>query len=381
MTTVEYTETQRPQLPATRRWVIKIGSALLTNDGRGLDQQAIAHWVEEVVALRRLGIEVVLVSSGSVAEGMARLGWKQRPRAMHDLQAAAAVGQMGLVQTWEHSFQAHGVHTAQVLVTHDDLSDRKRYLNARNTLLALISHGVVPVVNENDTVVTDEIRFGDNDTLGALVTNLVEADLLVILTDQDGMYDADPRSNPGARLITRARASDPALVAMAGGSGGHLGRGGMATKLRAAQLAARSGAHSVIVGGRLPSVLSRLQQGESVGTLLAPDESPMAARKQWLAGHLQMRGVLTLDAGAARALKEKGVSLLPVGVQEVTGNFSRGEMVACVDPDNQRVACGLVNYSAEEARLIKGLSSSQIASQLGYVEEQELIHRDNMVVF
>ena len=381
MTTVEYTETQRLQLPATRRWVIKIGSALLTNDGRGLDQQVIAHWVEEVVALRRLGIEVVLVSSGSVAEGMARLGWKQRPRAMHDLQAAAAVGQMGLGQTWEHSFQAHGVHTAQVLVTHDDLSDRKRYLNARNTLLALISHGVVPVVNENDTVVTDEIRFGDNDTLGALVTNLVEADLLVILTDQDGMYDADPRSNPGARLITRARASDPALVAMAGGSGGHLGRGGMATKLRAAQLAARSGAHSVIVGGRLPSVLSRLQQGESVGTLLAPDESPMAARKQWLAGHLQMRGVLTLDAGAARALKEKGVSLLPVGVQEVTGNFSRGEMVACVDPDNQRVACGLVNYSAEEARLIKGLSSSQIASQLGYVEEQELIHRDNMVVF
>ncbi len=371
----------RRQVAASRRWVVKIGSALLTNDGQGLDQLAIAGWVQQIVQLRQRGIEVVLVSSGSVAEGMARLGWKQRPKAIHDLQAAAAVGQMGLVQTWEQSFKAHDVHSAQVLVTHDDLSDRKRYLNARSTLLALISHGVVPVVNENDTVVTDEIRFGDNDTLGALVTNLVEADLLVILTDQNGMFDADPRTNPSARLISHARASDPALEGVAGGSAGSLGRGGMATKLRAAQLAARSGAASIIVGGRLPAVLSRIQQAEAVGTLLTADESPMAARKQWLAGHLQMRGVLTLDAGAAKVLREKGVSLLPVGVRDVTGNFSRGEMVSCVGPDNQRVACGLVNYSAEEARRIMGKSSDAIASILGYVDEKELIHRDNMVVF
>ncbi len=371
----------RRQVAASRRWVVKIGSALLTNDGQGLDQLAIAGWVQQIVQLRQRGIEVVLVSSGSVAEGMARLGWKQRPKAIHDLQAAAAVGQMGLVQTWEQSFKAHDVHSAQVLVTHDDLSDRKRYLNARSTLLALISHRVVPVVNENDTVVTDEIRFGDNDTLGALVTNLVEADLLVILTDQDGMFDADPRTNPSARLISHARASDPALEGVAGGSAGSLGRGGMATKLRAAQLAARSGAASIIVGGRLPAVLSRIQQAEAVGTLLTADESPMAARKQWLAGHLQMRGVLALDAGAAKVLREKGVSLLPVGVRDVTGNFSRGEMVSCVGPDNQRVACGLVNYSAEEARRIMGKSSDAIASILGYVDEKELIHRDNMVVF
>ena len=371
----------RRQVAASRRWVVKIGSALLTNDGQGLDQLAIAGWVQQIVQLRQRGIEVVLVSSGSVAEGMARLGWKQRPKAIHDLQAAAAVGQMGLVQTWEQSFKAHDVHSAQVLVTHDDLSDRKRYLNARSTLLALISHRVVPVVNENDTVVTDEIRFGDNDTLGALVTNLVEADLLVILTDQNGMFDADPRTNPSARLISHARASDPALEGVAGGSAGSLGRGGMATKLRAAQLAARSGAASIIVGGRLPAVLSRIQQAEAVGTLLTADESPMAARKQWLAGHLQMRGVLALDAGAAKVLREKGVSLLPVGVRDVTGNFSRGEMVSCVGPDNQRVACGLVNYSAEEARRIMGKSSDAIASILGYVDEKELIHRDNMVVF
>ena len=370
----------RSRVATSRRWVVKIGSALLTNDGRGLDQEAIAGWVEQIVRLRQQGIEVVLVSSGSVAEGMARLGWKLRPKAIHDLQAAAAVGQMGLVQTWEQSFKVHNVHSAQVLVTHDDLSDRKRYLNARSTLLALISHGVVPVVNENDTVVTDEIRFGDNDTLGALVTNLVEADLLVILTDQEGMFDADPRQNPAAKLVSCARASDPALISMAGGSGGNLGRGGMATKLKAAQLAARSGADSIIVGGRLPEVLSRIQQAESVGTLLTADESPMAARKQWLAGHLQMKGVLTLDAGAAKVLREKGVSLLPVGVRDVTGSFSRGEMVSCVGPDNQRVALGLVNYSADEARRIMGKSSDAIASILGYVDEKELIHRDNMVV-
>ncbi len=371
----------RLQLPEMKRWVVKIGSALLTDGGKGLDRQAIADWVGQLVALRALGIEVVLVSSGSVAEGMARLGWRDRPKAIHDLQAAAAVGQMGLVQAWEQAFQAYGVHTAQVLVTHDDLSDRKRYLNARSTLLALIRHNVIPVVNENDTVVTDEIRFGDNDTLAALVANLVEADLLVILTDQQGMFEADPRSNPDAQLISQARAFDPKLRAMATDSRGRLGRGGMATKLRAAQLAARSGAHSVIVGGKLPEVLKRIQLGDDIGTLLHADESPIAARKQWLAGHLQMRGVLTLDQGAAKALRERGVSLLPVGVKAVTGQFQRGEMVSCVDQENNRIACGLVNYSAEEAEKIIGLSSQDIVSVLGYVDEKELIHRDNMVVF
>ncbi len=373
-------ELQRQKIANTKRWVIKIGSALLTNNGQGLDREAIADWVEQLVALRQQGIEVVLVSSGSVAEGMSRLGWSSRPKAMHDLQAAAAVGQMGLVQAWEQAFQKHRVHAAQVLVTHDDLSDRKRYLNARSTLLSLIHHAVVPVVNENDTVVTDEIRFGDNDTLGALVTNLVEADLLVILTDQQGMFDADPRNNPEAKLIAHARASDSALDEVAGGSGGVLGRGGMATKLNAARLAARSGASTIIAGGKLSEVLKKIRQAESIGTLLTADQNPVAARKQWLAGHLQMRGVLTLDAGATKAVKEKGVSLLPVGVKEVTGNFSRGEMVSCIGPDGERVACGLVNYSAEEARKIIGLSSDAIAQALGYVDEKELIHRDNLVL-
>lgn len=372
---------ERTQIAATRRWVVKIGSALLTNNGQGLDRQAIAGWVSQLVALQAQGIEIVLVSSGSVAEGMSRLGWKARPKEMHELQAAAAVGQMGLVQTWEQLFQAHGIHTAQILVTHDDLSDRTRYLNARNTLLTLIKLGVVPVVNENDTVVTDEIRFGDNDTLGALVTNLVEADLLVILTDQLGMFEADPRKHPDAKRISTARAADPALLGMAGAEGGMLGRGGMATKVRAAQLAARSGAATVIVGGRIDRVLVKVHAGEDVGTFLVADSTPMAARKQWLAGHLQMRGVLTLDAGAVRALREKGVSLLPVGVKEVAGQFARGEMVSCVGPDNERVACGLVNYDSNEARRIMGVSSDLIAERLGYVEEPELIHRDNMVVF
>src|SRR3990167_3482963 len=327
---------ERSQIARARRWVVKIGSALLTNNGRGLDHAAIAGWVSQLVTLQKSGIEIVLVSSGSVAEGMSRLGWKSRPKAMHELQAAAAVGQMGLVQTWETSFKTHGVHTAQILVTHDDLSDRKRYLNARTTLSTLIELGVVPVVNENDTVVTDEIRFGDNDTLGALITNLVEADLLVILTDQPGMFEADPRKNPDAKLISQARAADPVLLGMAGATGGALGRGGMATKVRAAQLASRSGAATMIVGGRLPAVLDRVYAGEDIGTLLVPDETPMAARKQWLAGHLQMRGVLTLDAGAVTALQKKGVSLLPVGVRDVAGSFSRGEMVACVGPDGGR---------------------------------------------
>jgi len=343
-----------------KRWVVKIGSALLTNDGQGLDEVAIAGWVDQMAALRHQGIELVLVSSGSVAAGMQRLGMTERPRELHKLQAAAAVGQMGLVQTYEVGFKRHQLQTAQILLTHDDLSNRKRYLNAKGTLAALVDWGVVPVVNENDTVVTDEIRFGDNDTLGALVTNLMVADVLILLTDQQGLFDSDPRSNPQAKLVEQARADDKTLDAMAGGSGGVLGRGGMQTKLRAARLAARSGAATVIVGGREPDVLLRLRAGETLGTLLTPECEPQAARKQWLAGHLQARGSLVLDAGAVRVLSESGRSLLPVGVKAVKGEFSRGEMVLCVDEQGTVIARGLVNYGADEARRIIGRSSSLI---------------------
>ena len=372
---------ERAQIPATRRWVVKVGSALLTADGKGVDRVAIAGWVKQIAALKAVGVEVVLVSSGAVAEGMSRLGWSKRPTSMHDLQAAAAVGQMGLVQTWESCFQEHGLHTAQVLLTHDDLSDRKRYLNSRSTLLSLLALGVVPVVNENDTVVTDEIRFGDNDTLGALVTNLVEAEVLVILTDQKGMFDSDPRGNPAAKLISRARAFDESLVGMASSVSGGLGRGGMATKVKAAQLAARSGAATVIVGGRENLVLERVFAAEDLGTLLVADKALFAARKQWLAGHLQMRGELVLDDGAVNVLRGDHVSLLPVGVSAVSGSFSRGEMVLCVDSRGERVACGLVNYDASESRQIVGAASAEIEALLGYVDEPELIHRDNMVVY
>ncbi len=365
---------------SAERWVIKIGSALLTNDGRGLDRELMQVWVDRMVALRAAGIEPIVVSSGAVAEGMTRLGWSRRPESVHEQQAAAAVGQMGLVQAWETCFRKHGLHTAQVLLTHDDLSDRKRYLNARSTLLTLLGFAVVPVVNENDTVVTDEIRFGDNDTLAALVANLVEAERLVILTDQEGLFNADPRQNPDAELIREARASDPAIAARAGGGGSGLGRGGMATKVRAAGLAARSGAMTTIASGRRPEVLAELCDGRAPGTTLMPDTSPMNARKQWLAGHLRMRGRLVLDAGAARRLREAGSSLLPVGVVDVFGQFSRGEMVACEDEQGVRVACGLVNYDAADARRLCRKKSHEIADVLGFMNEEELIHRDNLVV-
>lgn len=371
---------QRQRLVSARRIVVKIGSALLTNDGRGLDLVSMAAWVDQLVNLRASGAEIVLVSSGSVAEGMNRLGWNRRPAHLHELQAAAAVGQMGLVQAWENQFQRHGIHTAQILLTHDDLSDRKRYLNARSTLRTLLDLGVIPIVNENDTVVTDEIRFGDNDTLGALVANLLEADGLVILTDQLGLFDRDPRRNPDARLIAENLASDPALDAMVAGASGSLGRGGMFTKLRAARLAERSGAFTVIVGGRIENVLPRLRQGESLGTLLIPEQGRIAARKQWIAGHLNTRGTLVLDAGAVVGITQRGKSLLPVGVKSVSGRFRRGEMVSCVDESGVEVARGLSNYEAGEAQRILGQSSHRIGELLGYVAEEELIHRDNLVL-
>ena len=370
----------RAQLTETRRWVVKIGSALLTNDGRGLNREGIADWVAQLAALRQQGVEIVLVSSGAVAEGMSRLGWTKRPHALHELQAAAAVGQMGLVQTYESSFQRFGLHTAQVLLTHDDLSNRRRYLNSRSALRTLLDLGVIPVVNENDTVVTDEIRFGDNDTLAALVANLIEAELLVILTDQAGMCDKDPRQHADAQLIHETSANNPLLEAMASGSGGALGRGGMLTKVRAARLAARSGSATVIAAGREPQILHRIAAAERIGTLFTPDTAPLLARKQWLAGHLQLRGRLTLDDGAVKVLRESGRSLLPVGVRAVSGEFGRGEMVALVDEQGREVARGLVNYSAEETRRIQGRPSREIEGLLGYVDEPELIHRDNLVL-
>jgi glutamate 5-kinase len=370
---------KRKQLGQSKRWVIKIGSALLTNDGRGLDQSAINNWVEQMAQLRRQGMAIVLVSSGAVAEGMQRLGWQQRPHALHELQAAAAVGQMGLIQAYEAAFQKHGMHTAQILLTHDDLSNRQRYLNARSTLRTLLELGVIPVVNENDTVVTDEIKFGDNDTLAGLVANLVEAEYMVILTDQEGLYDSDPRSNPDAILIGEALAGDEALDVMASGSAS-FGRGGMKTKLRAAKLAARSGTATLLASGRQQQVLLRIADGDSLGTLLLPGQATETARKQWLAGHLQTRGKLILDAGAVKVLRESGRSLLAVGVKQVQGNFRRGELVTCVDEQGTEIARGLVNYNADEARRIQGWPSDQIESILGYVDEPELINRDNLVL-
>ena len=361
--------------------MVKIGSALLTNNGAGLDRDAIAGWVDQMNVLRKQGCELVLVSSGAVAEGMSRLGWKQRPHQLVAQQAAAAIGQMGLVQAWESHFQTHGLHTAQVLLTHDDLVNRTRYLNARSTLRKLLELGVVPVVDENDTVAFDELRFGDNDTLAALVANLVEADLLVILTDKAGVYDSDPEQNSGAALICEAEAGDTALRAAAGStSSSGLGSGGMATKVAAAELAARSGAATWIASGREERVLERMASGDGLGTLVLPASGRLASRKQWLAGQLQSKGLLTLDAGAARVLRESGSSLLAVGVSAVEGDFRRGELVSCVDPEGRPVARGLVNYTSDEARRIMGRTTEQIEQLLGYVDEPELIHRDNLVL-
>ncbi len=367
-------------LKRARRAVVKVGSSLVTNDGRGLDAEAISRWAEQIAALTTRGKQVVLVSSGAIAEGMQRLGWSRRPQQIHDLQAAAAVGQMGLAQAYETCFAAHGMHTAQVLLTHADLADRARYLNARSTLLTLLELRVVPVINENDTVVTDEIKFGDNDTLGALVTNLVEADVLVILTDQAGLYDADPRHEPRARLIDEAAAGDADLEGFAGGAGSAIGRGGMITKVLAAKRAARSGASTIIVSGREPDVLLKLARGDRIGTQLTASMPVLTARKQWLADHLQLKGRVVIDAGAARALRRDGKSLLPIGVVEVQGEFARGDVVACVDGTGREIARGLVNYSSADARQIARRPSAEIETVLGFIEEPELIHRDNLVL-
>src|SRR3954464_11859136 len=362
------------------RLVVKVGSSLVTNEGQGLDHAALARWAQQIAELTRRKKEVVLVSSGAVAEGMQRLGWKRRPNALYELQAAAAVGQMGLVEAYESCFRQHGLHTAQVLLTHEDLADRKRYLNARSTLRTLLDLGVIPVINENDTVATDEIRFGDNDTLAALVTNLIEADALVILTDQRGLYTKDPRRYDDAKLITEARAGDTQLEKMAGGVGSHLGSGGMLTKILAAKRAARSGASTVIASGREPDVLIRLASGELIGTQLVAETMTLAARKQWMADHLQVRGKLKLDDGAIRALRSGGKSLLPIGVVDAAGDFERGEMVSCLDANDCEIARGLVNYSSVETRKILRLPSHEIEARLGYVDEPELIHRDNLVL-
>ena len=362
-----------------KRVVVKVGSALVTNHGQGLDSGAIAGWAGQVARLRAEGREIALVSSGAIAEGMQRLGWARRPHAMHELQAAAAVGQMGLAQAYESGFREHGLHTAQVLLTHADLADRQRYLNARFTLRTLLQLGVVPIINENDTVVTDEIRLGDNDTLGALVANLIEADVLIILTDQPGLYTADPRKDARAELVREAHAGDPALEEMAGGTGSAIAKGGMLTKINAAKRAARSGAHTVIASGKEHDVLIRLMAGERIGSVLQASTTPLQARKQWLADHLQVAGTLEVDDGAARALLREGKSLLPIGVKAVRGEFERGALVACITPDGREVARGLVNYNALETRRIAGRPSSQIDAILGYTDGPELIHRDNLI--
>lgn len=366
-------------LATARRLVVKVGSALVTNNGNGLDLTAIAGWARQIAALRAAGREVVLVSSGAVACGVQRLGWQRRPRTMHEKQAAAAVGQAALVEVYEAAFNKHQLRTAQILLTHDDLADRKRYLNARSTLNTLLELGVIPIINENDTVVTSEIKFGDNDTLGALVANLLEADALIILTDQKGLYTADPRKDPTARLIEQATAGDPALEDMAGGAGTQVGTGGMITKVIAAKRAARSGAATVIASGHEVDPILRLAQGEALGTLLISETPPLAARKQWLADHLQLAGRITLDAGAVAAL-QAGKSLLPVGMTMVQGDFERGAAIACQTEDGQEIARGLSNYGSSEARRIAGKSTAEIEQILGHLEDAEMIHRDNLIL-
>jgi glutamate 5-kinase len=367
-------------VPAARRIVVKVGSSLVTDGGRGVDAEAIGNWARQLAALAGQGRELLMVSSGAVAEGMKRLGWGARPTELHELQAAAAVGQMGLVQMYETRLAAHGMRSAQVLLTHADLADRERYLNARSTLLTLLSLGVIPVINENDTVVNDEIKFGDNDTLGALVANLVDADAYVILTDQRGLYSSDPRKDPGARFIDEAQAGDPVLEEMAGGAGSAIGRGGMLTKVLAARRAARSGTSTVIAWGRESDVLLRLAAGERIGTALVAATPKLAARKQWMLDHLQLRGAVVVDAGAVAKLRDEGKSLLPIGITEVQGEFARGDVIAVRAPEGAELARGLANYSASETRLIARKPSSQIESLLGYANEAEMIHRDNLVL-
>lgn len=370
----------RQKIQPGSRWIVKIGSALLTADGRGLDRARLRAWVDQMADLVSQGHQLVVVSSGAVAEGMSRMGWKCRPTSLHDLQAAAAIGQMGLVKAWESCFARRGLHTAQVLLTHDDLSNRKRYLNALSTLRTLLSLGVIPVVNENDTVANDELRFGDNDTLAALVANLVDADLLVLLTDQPGLYDRDPGKSQAAQLISEERVDAMLLDEVAGESRSGLGLGGMITKVRAARVAARSATNTIIAGGTQPQILQRIASGEEVGTLLKPAQRHTAARKRWLAGQLQVKGALTLDDGAVAMLRDKGKSLLAIGVTDVAGNFRRGEVVTCIDRHGREIARGLSNYSAEEVRRIKGEPSARIQEILGYVDEDELIHRDDLVI-
>ena len=363
-----------------RRIVVKVGSSLVTNEGRGLDEQAIGEWCRQLSALVHEGRELIMVSSGAIAEGMKRLGWQQRPKALNELQAAAAVGQMGLAQMYETQLRHNGLGSAQVLLTHADLADRERYLNARSTLLTLLSHGVLPVINENDTVVNDEIKFGDNDTLGALVANLVEADVLIILTDQKGLYSADPRVEPSATFVHTARAGDAQLEAMAGGAGSSIGKGGMITKILAAKRAAGSGASTVIAWGRETDVLLRLSKGEAIGTLLVAPTQKQQARKQWMADQLQLRGSITVDKGAVDKVRKEGKSLLPIGMTAVEGEFSRGEVIAILDPQGVEIARGLANYASAEARLICRKPSGEIDASLGYIAEPEMVHRDNLVL-
>jgi glutamate 5-kinase len=363
----------------SRRIIVKVGSALVTNNGTGLCNEFIADCVRQIALLHHSGRQIILVSSGAIAAGMQRLGWGKRPQEMHALQAAAAVGQMGLTQAYESVFSSHNLKSAQILLTHDDLADRTRYLNARTTINTLLELGVVPIINENDTVVTDEIRFGDNDTLGALVANLVESEVLIILTDQQGLYSSDPRLNPEATLISEGNAENKYFESIAGGAGSAISKGGMITKVMAAQRAARSGAHTLIVGGRETDALLRAASGEVIGTFLQASKSPLAARKQWMADHLRVTGSVTLDEGAVEALR-CGKSLLPIGVREVEGNFSRGSVIACLDSGKREIARGLANYPDNDVKKIAGHSSHQIEALLGYMDESELIHRDNMVL-
>ena len=370
---------ERETIKSTKRWVIKIGSALITDNGCGLKHDNLDNWVNQISALRERGIDIVIVSSGAVAEGLTRLNWKNRPNIIHKLQAAAAVGQMGLIQAYETCFQKYNKQTAQVLLTHDDISNRTRYLNARTSLNTLLQLGVVPIVNENDTVAPDEIRFGDNDTLAGLVANLIDAELLVLLTDQNGLYTSDPRKDSSAELIEQAKADDESLEKYAGDSSNY-GRGGMLTKLKAASIASKSNTQTIIASGNESSILLKIANSEKVGTLLTTSEDTLQAKKQWLANQAYLKGSVTIDSGAVTAIIKSGKSLLPIGVKSITGEFKRGEIISCIDLDGKEIARGLSNYDSIQATSIMGKSSEEIGELLDCKDEDELIHRDNMIL-
>jgi len=371
---------RKKTLGKTRRIVVKVGSSILASVEKGLHREVFSHLAKEISDIKRKGYEIVLVSSGAIAAGMEKLGYRARPQSITQKQATAAVGQGRLMKIYEDHFSRYQQIVAQILLTHDDLSHRRRFLNARNTLLALLGLGIIPIINENDTVVVDEIKFGDNDNLSALIANLIEADLLVILTDMEGLCDADPRYHPQAHCISLVEDIDMDIGARIGDAGGPWNVGGMISKIQAARKASRSGIPTVIACGTKEGVLHQILRGKEIGTLILPKEEALSSRKRWIAFNLKPKGDVVVDEGAKRAIVQKGKSLLPSGIVRIRGAFDRGDPVSCLGPKGKEFARGLVNYSAAELEKIKGLRTDHIERALGYKYSDEIIHRDDLVV-